>query len=58
MKGVMLQVQELGVSMNQYDATNKYNKKSIDADLKLTQYDLWVSHIDQELNQPNYFHLM
>lgn len=46
-KGVTLQTQELKVFINQYDGENKYNKKTIDVDLSLQRYGIWVNYMDE-----------
>jgi len=53
-KGVTLQTQDLKVSLKMYDGTNKYNKKTLDADLMLMTYGLWVNFKDESTGQIDY----
>ena len=41
-KGVTLSAHDLFVKLNKYDTTNKYNPKSIDIDIALQNYGIWV----------------
>lgn len=41
-KGVTLSAHDLFVKLNKYDATNKYNPKTIDIDIALQNYGIWV----------------
>lgn len=41
-KGVTLAAQNLSLNLNKYDTTNKYNPKSIEIDIALQNYGLWV----------------
>ena len=48
-KGVTLQTQEFRIGLNMYDGTNKFNKKTMDVNLSLMNYSLWVNYMDEEI---------
>ena len=53
-KGVTLSAHELTVKLNKYDATNKFNPKSIDIDISLQNYGLWVVQKCEETGAIDY----
>ena len=52
--GVTLQAQDFYVKVNKYDETNKYNSKTIDIDVILENYGLWVVYKNEESNEIDY----
>ena len=53
-KGVTLSAHELTVKLNKYDATNKFNPKSIDIDISLQNYGLWVVQKCEDTGEIDY----
>lgn len=53
-KGVTLQTREFKIGVNMYDVTNKYNKKSMDVNLSLMDYSLWVNYMDEVAGYVDY----
>ena len=49
-----LQTREFKIGVNMYDATNKYNKKSMDVNLSLMDYSLWVNYMDEVAGYVDY----
>ena len=49
-KGVTLTAQDLCLRLNKYDGTNKFTAKTIDIDLALQDFGLWVVYKNFEDN--------
>lgn len=46
--GVTLSATDFNLKMNMYDGTNKYNENTLNLDVNLTNYGLWVVSRVQE----------
>ena len=53
-KGITLSAQKLALNLKKYDSTNKYNPKSIELDISLLNYGLWVVQKTQNTREIDY----